>query len=165
MTEMRPTPSEMKNAIDLRRPATTIIPDYAEICVGCGTRRRFWNWPLVVELGACRSLDELRGFALRHPACDIGYVNRFRDPQRFEDLDQNPRRVQLVPCQTMPGRSGMCVVIVVPALAECHERNPPVIAGIVPCGEAPRAPHVRGRVHQPGGVQTERHAHKDAPQH
>src|SRR5437870_2676368 len=44
MTEMRPTPSEMKNAIDLRRPATTIIPDYAESGVVCITGRRLCNW-------------------------------------------------------------------------------------------------------------------------
>ena len=79
----------------------------------------------------------------------------FGDPEQPQDLDQKPGRIELVPGQAMARRGRMRVVIVVPAFAEGDQGDPPVVPGIVAGVEAARAPHVRGGVDQPGGVQPE----------
>jgi len=58
----------------------------------------------------------------------------------------------------------MRVVIVVPSFAESHQSHPPVVARIVARGEPAPTPHVRGGVHQPGGMQAEHDAEKTRPQ-
>jgi hypothetical protein len=58
----------------------------------------------------------------------------------------------------------MSVMVVVPAFAERKPRNPPIVARIVTGVEAAASPHVRGRVDEPRGVQTENDAQKYAPQ-
>ncbi len=55
-------------------------------------------------------------------------------------------------------------MVVVPAFAERKPRNPPIVARIVTGVEAAASPHVRGRVDEPRGVQTENDAQKYAPQ-
>src|SRR6266852_9609097 len=92
-------------------------------------------------------------------------MNGFCDAEHLQDLDQDPGGVELIPREAMPRRSGMSVVVIVPALAESNERNPPVVAGVISCGEPAPAPHMCSGVDQPGGVQTENHANEDAPQH
>jgi len=46
-------------------------------------------------------------------------------------------------------------MVVVPALAGSHERNPPVIPGIISSNESAATPHVRSRIDQPSKVQTD----------
>jgi len=58
----------------------------------------------------------------------------------------------------------MCMMIVMPAFAEGHKGHPPVVAGIIARGETARAPHVRGGVHQPRGVEPDNNAEANAPQ-
>ena len=101
------------------------------------------------------------GIAVSH----LGDPNGSGDAQEFQDPDLDPGKIELIPRQTMPRRSRMGVVIVVPAFAEGDQRDPPVIAGIVARVEAARAPHVRDGVDQPGGVQADDDAQADAPQH
>jgi hypothetical protein len=58
----------------------------------------------------------------------------------------------------------MRVMVVVPALAGSYERNPPVIPGIISGIESATTPHVRSRVDQPSGVETDNYPEADAPQ-
>src|SRR4026207_1602209 len=95
-------------------------------------------------------LWSLSGNLFLRNLADLGDADFPDETHRAEGPEEEPRRIELVPGKTMTRRSGVGVVIVVPALAECHERDPPQISGIVRRGETPAAPHVRGRVHQPG---------------
>ena len=142
---MRPTPRAMKNVIDFWRPATTILPAYAESPVPAACGR------------------DLRRFALSQSRVRLRNLDRLRDTEELQDLDLNPRRIELVPCQTVPRRSRMRVMVIVPAFAERNQRYPPVVARIVVGGKPPRAPHVRRRVDQPGGVQPEHDAQGRCP--
>ena len=72
--------------------------------------------------------------------------------------------VDLIPGQAVLGGDRMGMVVVVPAFAAAHQRHPPVVARVVAGLKAPAAPHVGGRVDQPGGVQAESHAQECAPQ-
>lgn len=58
----------------------------------------------------------------------------------------------------------MRVMVVVPALAKGEQGHPPTVARVFAGLEASPAPHMRGRVHQPGRVQPDRYSHKDSPQ-
>ena len=58
----------------------------------------------------------------------------------------------------------MRMMVVVPALAKGEQGDPPTVARIFAGFKAPPAPHMRGRVHQPGRVQPDRYPHKDSPQ-
>jgi hypothetical protein len=55
------------------------------------------------------------------------------------------------------------MVVVVPSLAICQERNPPQIGRPVARDVRAVAPHVTGRIHQPSGVQDEHRANEPAP--
>ena len=85
------------------------------------------------------------------------------DAEQAEEPDLHPGGIELVPGQPVPRRGGVRVVVVVPALAEGEEGDPPVVARIVVRLEPARAPHVRGGVHQPGGVQPEHDAEAQIP--
>jgi hypothetical protein len=74
---------------------------------------------------------------------------RSGDAQGLKNADLNPGWIELVPCQSMPRRSRVRVMIIVPTFSERDEVNPPVVTGIVPCQETARAPHVSHRVHHP----------------
>src|SRR6185295_4508725 len=130
MTEIIPTPRAIKTPMDLRRPATTISPAYA--------RERV-----------------LGGFPDGRCAVDAGDADGFRDAEDFQNPDLDPGDIELIPCQTVARGSGMRVVIVMPSLAEREKGDPPAVSGIIPGIEAARAPQVRGRIHQPGSVETE----------
>src|SRR5208283_4322291 len=71
--------------------------------------------------------------------------------------------IDLVPGQSVARRDGVGMVIVVPAFAAGEERDPPTVAGVVAGLKPPRAPHVGGGVDEPGGVQADGNAKKDAP--
>src|SRR3954454_7237351 len=90
--------------------------------------------------------EGLRRFSLRDCALDFRDMNRFRNTEALQDFQQNPGRVKFIPRQSMTRRSRVRMMIVVPALAEGEESNPPVIAGIVASGKTAAAPHVRGRI-------------------
>ena len=57
------------------------------------------------------------------------------------------------------------MVVIVPAFAEAERRDPPAVAGVVSRLEAPRAPHVRRRIHEPRRVQSDGGPQEHAPQH
>ena len=59
----------------------------------------------------------------------------------------------------------MRVMVVVPAFAERHHRDPEAVARIVAGLEAALAPEVRRRVDEPGAVQAVGRAEERAPQH
>ena len=63
----------------------------------------------------------------------------------------------------MARRGRVRVVIVVPAFAEGHQRDPPVVARIVAGGKAARSPHVGGGVDQPSGMQADDDAQAKFP--
>src|SRR5579864_8161736 len=151
MTEMRPAPSAMKNAMDLRRPATTMTTAYRG-AAKADTERVFKR-------------SDLRGFSLNQGGGDLRHAHRFCDAQEFEHLDLDPGGVEFVPGQAVPRRCRVGMVVVMPSFAESHEGHPPVVPGIVARGKAAAAPHMRGGIHQPCGVQAEDHAKEDAPEH
>jgi len=106
-------------------------------------------------------------FALRRSAClqhflssarlngDSGLADGFCYPEELQNPNLNPRWIKFIPREAMPRRTGMCVVIIVPTFTKREGRDPPVITRIVVSREPALAPHVSGRVHQPGGMQTE----------
>src|SRR6266567_5945223 len=57
----------------------------------------------------------------------------------------------------------MGVVIVMPALAECEQGDPPAVGRKVASCESPRAPAVGGGIHQPCGMQSHDRAQEDSP--
>src|SRR4029077_4849782 len=63
----------------------------------------------------------------------------------------------------MAGRLRLGVVIVVPAFAEGEDRDPEAVGGVIMSKKALRAPHVRGRVYKPGGMETVNGAEEDDP--
>src|SRR5436190_8850012 len=139
MTEIIPTPRAMKKPMDLRRLATTIPPAYA--------RERV-----------------LGGFAGGSGAIDAGDANGFGDAEELQNFDLDPGDIELIPGQSVAGGGRMRVVIVMPAFAEREEGNPPAISGIIPGIEAARAPQMRGRVHEPGGVEANHNPNATSPQ-
>ena len=86
-------------------------------------------------------------------------------PMAFSSLERDPADVELVPGEAVTGGDRVGVVVVVPALAEGQERDPPAVARVVARREAAAAPHVGRRVHQPRRVQAEDDAEEDAPEH
>ena len=94
----------------------------------------------------------------------VDHADRSGDAQGLKNADLNPGWIELVPCQSMPLRSRVRVMIIVPTFSERDEGNPPVVTGIVPCQETARAPHVSHRVHHPRAMQTDHHAKANTPQ-
>src|SRR5215831_10622690 len=58
---------------------------------------------------------------------------------------------------------GMGMVIVVPALAETDESDPPVVPRIIASGEPARAPHVSTRIDEPRSVEAHHYSQADTP--
>src|SRR5689334_10177469 len=98
------------------------------------------------------------GFAFGDRAADFGYLDRFRNAGQFQEFEQDPGRIELIPRKAMTCRSRMRMVIVMPALSERDQRHPPVVSRVIARLEPPLTPHMRGGVHQPCGVKTECHA-------
>src|SRR5215469_18361656 len=101
------------------------------------------------------------------------YLGRGLQPMLLDipnqaDLAEHPNgvpvEVDFVPAQSVPGRNRMRVVVVVPALAKGKERNQEVVRRVVLRLETSRTPHVGGRIHQPGAMQTDNDAEKHTPQ-
>src|SRR5207244_3890471 len=102
----RQTPRMMKNATDFRRPP--------EVMSGCSHPQ-----------------DSLRGdFFLRDLAdpCDADVPD---ETHGAKPLEQEPGKIELVPGKAVTRGSGMGVMIVVPALAERQQRDPPEVSRIV----------------------------------
>jgi len=57
------------------------------------------------------------------------------------------------------------VVVIVPTFAKGEKSHPKAIPGKITRSEALRAPHVRGGIHKPGGVQADDGAQENAPHH
>ncbi len=70
----------------------------------------------------------LRRFALRNRGGHLGDPDRPRDAEKFQNLQRDPGRIEFVPCQAMPRRGRMRVMVVVPSFAEGDQRHPPVIS-------------------------------------
>ena len=51
------------------------------------------------------------------PSIDSRYPNAFCEAERLENLDLNPRKVELIPNQSVARGCGVCVVVVMPPLA------------------------------------------------
>src|SRR5579864_7348099 len=117
MTEMRPAPSAMKNAMDLRRPATTMTTAYRGYSVKTAPSRSRLSKPdslteprpkgaVCVRLRT-HSDRPLRGFAFNQSGGDFCHAHRFCDTEEFEDLDLDPGRIELIPGQAVPRRCWM----------------------------------------------------------
>ena len=65
----------------------------------------------------------------------------------------------------MSRRRGVCVVVIVPPLAKGKQRHQPIVTGIIAGRESARAPHVCGRIDQPGAMQAYDDAEADSLQH
>src|SRR5947209_3255994 len=90
-------------------------------------------------------------------------LDGFRQTQELQQTYAPPVDVNLVPGEAVTRRCRMRVMIVVPALAESQERDPPTVGRIIVGGEPASAPHVRSRVDQPCRVQVKDYAKEDAP--
>ena len=89
---------------------------------------------------------------------DSGLTDRSCYAEKLQDPDLNPRRVEFVPCEAMPRRTGMGVVVIVPTFTEGEERDPPIVTRIIVGREPAHAPHVSGRIYQPRRMETENNA-------
>src|SRR6516164_6192233 len=69
--------------------------------------------------------------------------------EHAENADAVPVHVAFVPCQSMTGRLGMGMVIVVPAFAERQHGYPEAVLRGVSSNEALPAPHMGGRIDEP----------------
>ena len=58
----------------------------------------------------------------------------------------------------------MGVMVVMPSFSKGEQCDPEAVSGGVCCLVSPRAPHVGGGVHEPGGVKIQDRAKKDAPE-
>src|SRR4051812_24488436 len=73
-----------------------------------------------------------------------GHLQIADGADRVEQLERDPGHVELVPRKTVARGDRVRVMVVVPALAEREECDPPAVARVVARFEAARAPHVRG---------------------
>src|SRR5688572_23700484 len=78
----------------------------------------------------------LSSFAFYQWVVELGDLDCASDAEEPQDFDLNPRRIKLVPRQSMPRGSRMGVVVVMPSLSERNQRDQPVIARIIACGES-----------------------------
>src|SRR5579864_7378504 len=173
MTEIRPTPRAMKKAMDLRRPATTILSAYRSAFTRVATTDSQDGRPCPAISRAVGEApgpmrparrSALRGFALGYDASNFRHANRFRQAEELQHLDGHPGNIEFVPSQPVPRRRGMGVMVVVPAFAERQQSDPPKVPGIVTGLEPAAAPHVGGGVHCPGGMQAESELDEGTPQ-
>src|SRR5947199_166925 len=90
------------------------------------------HWSSYIRL-RCRTVLRLDQPAIRcwhvlaHQLREIYLLNLSGQAQFFERPDSVPVDVNLVPFQTVTSRSRMRVVDIVPAFAECQQRNPPTV--------------------------------------
>src|SRR5271165_4309355 len=95
---------------------------------------------------------------------EIRHFHVLGKTQKLQRPDGAPGDVQLIPSQTVTRRRWMRMMVIVPALAERYQRNPPVVLRVVARRESFPSPQVRRRIHQPGGMQAQGHAKEDAPE-
>src|SRR5690349_4317444 len=93
--------------------------------------------------------EGMRGLYAAPPPANGCHLDVADQADQIETLQGDPGEIEFIPCEAVPRRDGMRMVIVVPALAEREERHPPVVARVVSRVEPARTPHVRSRVHQP----------------
>ena len=60
-----------------------------------------------------------------------------------------PSDIKLPPAMTVLGHSRICMVIVVPPLTVCNDRNEPVISAVIGCFVISISPHVGKTVYEP----------------
>src|SRR5579863_4989109 len=93
----------------------------------------------------------------------FGYMDLFGQPDFGEQPDAPEVGIDFVPLQSMARGHRVRVMVVVPSFAARQQRNPPAVARVVASLKAPASPKVRGRVHQPGGMEAERDAERHTP--
>jgi hypothetical protein len=104
------------------------------------------------------------GFHVGHLGRNLSAVDLLGEAKLLEDPDAVPIDIRLVPFQAVASGSRMGVMIIVPALAEGEESDKEIVGGMIAGGEAARTPDVRGGIDEPGGVEAENGAEKDAPE-
>src|SRR5437660_1132234 len=87
-----------------------------------------------------------------------------REAELLERPDAIPIQINFIPCDAMPGRNRMRMMIIVPAFAKGEDRDPPVVGGEIVGDKAARAPSVGDGVHHPGAVQAHYGADENSPQ-
>src|SRR5215469_2883594 len=75
------------------------------------------------------------------------------EPEHAKQSDAEIVHVDLIPGHAVARRDRVGVVVVVPAFTAGEQSDPPVVAGVVAGVEAAGAPHVGGRIDEPGYVQ------------
>src|SRR5438132_12652780 len=73
----------------------------------------------------------LRRFFHRERLADLRDPEIADEAERVEALQRDPGDVEFVPGQAMTGRHRVRVMVVMPALAEREERDPPAVARVV----------------------------------
>src|SRR5438105_9831123 len=107
----RHAPSVMKKAMDLRWPLSLMR------LTGHVTLSRLPEHSL--KLFAARARAE---------AARADELDGLRQSEQLEGADAPPVEINLVPGEAVARRARVCVVVVVPALAEGQERDPPTVA-------------------------------------
>src|SRR5216117_2345669 len=87
-----------------------------------------------------------------------------REAELLERPDAIPIQINFIPCDAMPGRNRMRMMIIMPAFAKGEDRDPPVVGGEIVSDKAARAPSVGDGVHHPGAVQAHYGADENSPQ-
>lgn len=88
-----------------------------------------------------------------------------REVEQTQCSDAIPVQIEFIPGEAMARRLRVCVMVIMPAFTESEHGDPKTVPGCIVGGESPRSPHMRSRVHQPRGVQTNDSAEEDAPHH
>src|SRR5690349_6582502 len=91
-------------------------------------------------------------------------LNVTSEAKHSQSANAIPVQVDLIPSQAVTGRLGNSVMVVVPAFAKGQQGDPKTVFGSVVGEEATRAPHMRGGIYKPGGVQADNSSQEEAPQ-
>src|SRR2546428_13762762 len=90
-------------------------------------------------------------------------VHMTREAEILEHPEAIPIQNNFKPCDAMPGKNRMRMMIIMPAFAKGEDRDPPVVGGEIVGDKAARAPSVGDGVHHPGAVQAHYGADENSP--
>ena len=115
----------------------------------------------------CKSFviaDLRRLFQFERRLFRVKNTNLFCPAESSEKPNRQPIHIELIPFQTVSGRSRESVMIVVPAFAERQKRDKPVVSRIVLRFKRTFSENMGERIDKPGRVPTDHDAQKNAPQ-
>src|ERR1051326_85568 len=97
-------------------------------------------------------------------AVEAEALDAVRESEKLQRTNPEPVQIEFIPVQSMARGGRMCVVVVVPSLAERQQRYPPTVARIVAGFETCSPPQMSRRIHQPRRVQRKCQPKEHSPQ-